>query len=164
MRNQSHKRESPEARFWRYVKKTDGCWEWLGSKTSGGYGQLMVKGENGFRPVRAHRFSYQLHYGKIPKGEGFHGTCILHHCDNPPCVNPKHLFPGTNRENIDDMKKKGRTADRRGEKSGRAKLTWNDVRMIREIGRNNTQSAITKIFKVDRSIISEIINNKIWKI
>ena len=93
-----------EERFWKFVKKTEtGCWNWLGHRDEKGYGTFF----SGNKDVRAHRFSYELHNGKI---EG--GLWCLHKCDNPPCVRPSHLFLGTNQDNVDDCHKKGREKKR----------------------------------------------------
>lgn len=89
----------PEIRFWKYVNKTDSCWEWIGARRRDGYGRIRVG--NFFEA--AHRFSWELVYGDIPSD-----LCVLHRCDVRFCVNPDHLFLGTNRDNIDDMVKKGR--------------------------------------------------------
>lgn len=87
-------------RFWSKVKITEGCWEWVGSKQIGGYGELRATRT---WKVLAHRVSWQLHYGRIP--EGFY---VCHHCDNRCCVRPDHLFLGTAQDNTDDMIAKGR--------------------------------------------------------
>ncbi len=76
-----------------------GCWLWTGWCGSQGYGGLMVKNE----AVRAHRLSWELHYGPIPKG-----LYVCHKCDVKSCVNPDHLFLGTHKDNIQDAIKKGR--------------------------------------------------------
>lgn len=102
---------TPEQRFWAKVKKTDYCWIWQGKATCGKsrkYGQFSIKNKS----VEVHRFSWQLANGPIPKGMN-----ILHKCDNPICVNPDHLFIGTNLDNIKDKMAKGRW------KGGRPKFT-----------------------------------------
>lgn len=78
-----------------------GCIEWVGARQATGYGALNIRG----KVVAAHRLSYELNVGPIPDG-----MFICHKCDNPPCVNPEHLFLGTNADNIEDMRKKGRAA------------------------------------------------------
>lgn len=97
---------SPNERFWKYVKKTKDCWMWDGAiSTTFKYGAIQGRDSFGKKiPIYAHRLSYEMHYGPIPKGK-----CILHICDNPPCVNPKHLRMGTQKDNMQDMwnKKRG---------------------------------------------------------
>ena len=87
-----------EIRFWEKIDKNGKCWEWLGWKVKG-YGRIKV---NNIKTL-AHRVSWNLHYGDIPKG-----LYVLHKCDNPPCVNPKHLWLGTQLDNMRDRDKKGR--------------------------------------------------------
>lgn len=93
-------------RFWKKVRKTDGCWLWIGGKDRRGYGRIGdVPSPNGRRgpTILASRASWQLHYGPIPDG-----LDILHRCDNPSCVRPDHLFAGTASDNFQDMLRKGR--------------------------------------------------------
>lgn len=100
-------------RFWEKVRKTDGCWEWLAYTCKFGYGRIGgVRGQ----VLDAHRVSWELHNGPIPEG-----ICVLHHCDNPPCTNPDHLFLGTLSDNLADMYAKGRQGPRglSGPKNGR---------------------------------------------
>lgn len=87
-------------RFWRKVLKTPDCWAWSGAKQRRGYGCMeTTKGVN----RSAHRVSWELHFGEIPKG-----MCVLHKCDNPECTRPDHLFLGTLKDNTKDMISKGR--------------------------------------------------------
>lgn len=94
------KRPAIEYFFNHIEKTTEGCWFWNGKKNNKGYGLLYANGKNN---VLAHRFSYEYHKGKI--GDGL---LCCHHCDNPPCVNPDHLFEGTYSENMQDCVRKGR--------------------------------------------------------
>ena len=96
------------ARFWsRVVRGADGeCWGWAGS-TSRGNGQLSNPRGRGYAPVKAHRVSYEVHYGPIPAAME-----VCHRCDNPYCSNPAHLFLGTHAENMRDMGAKGRVNKR----------------------------------------------------
>lgn len=98
-------------RFWHYVEQGDGCWEWQGHLASG-YGALRGQYPDQ-RMVKAHRVSWEIHFGPIPTG-----MFVCHHCDNPPCVRPDHLFLGTNTSNMRDRERKGRQGIRRAVKTG----------------------------------------------
>lgn len=91
--------------FWTRVTKGESCWEWQGNRNRLGYGVIRVEPGRLARRVLTHRFSWELHNGPIPSG-----LFVCHRCDNPPCVNPAHLFLGTMRDNTRDMMAKGRDA------------------------------------------------------
>lgn len=103
---QGHHGRTPEEfaqYFWKRVDKSPhpkGCWLWTGSKNRQGYGETMFRK----RHLRANRVAYELANGPIPEG-----LMVLHSCDNPPCVNPDHLFLGTGTDNMQDCIRKGRT-------------------------------------------------------
>ncbi len=97
----SHAKRTTAETFWKQVEKKgpDECWLFTGRKNEDGYGQIGYHGQN----TSAHRVSYIFEKGEIPKG-----FVVMHTCDNPPCVNPRHLKLGTQQQNIEDMVKKGR--------------------------------------------------------
>jgi hypothetical protein len=100
-RHPKPERKTAKARFWAKVKKSEGCWEWTAATNGRGYGQFYVG--NG-RRTSPHRYSWEL-YNRKPVPEGLY---VCHHCDNPRCVKPHHLFLGTAQDNTDDMVAKGR--------------------------------------------------------
>lgn len=139
-------------RFWKKVdkKNEDACWNWIGNYTRGGYGSFRV----GLSMKVASRISWEIHFGEIPKK-----LHVLHKCDNPACVNPKHLFLGTDQDNSDDKIKKGRQVVLWGEKNLFHKLSDAQVLEIRRryaLG-NETQEKLGKEFGVSISNISHIV-------
>lgn len=151
--------------FWPNTKlnETTGCIEWQRGKGSFGYGSLI--GANG-KSIKAHRMAWELTKGKIPGGME-----VLHSCDNPPCCNPEHLFLGTQKENLEDMTKKGRRntshnfKPQDGENNNRAKLKKPDIISIKAYLRDGKMShrEIAIIYGVSRSLITLINTERIWK-
>lgn len=143
-------------RFWLKVEKRgpDECWEWNAFRKPEGYGQLSLRGD---RTVLAHRVAWDLTHGPIPEG-----LFVCHHCDNPPCVNPAHLFLGTNAENVRDSTGKGRHS--RGAKNGRSKLTRDSVLEARaRYAAGETQPALAAEFGVTSSVLSKAVRGKTWR-
>ena len=135
---------------------TSGCWLWVGHTVKLGYGTIRASG----RPwSRAHRVSYELFKGPIPKG-----FLVCHRCDVRCCVNPDHLFLGTPAENSADCVRKGRSktmgTDRRGEDHNTAKLRTEDVLKIRNDQRKTAD--IAKEFGVTPRTIRQIIARQSW--
>lgn len=141
-----------ERLFSKTALASNGCIEWHGCANQKGYGMMVYKG----RIHAAHRVSWQLHFGEIAEG-----LLVLHHCDNPCCVNPDHLFLGTNQDNMDDMKSKGRQRTPRGEESKRSKLTWAAVREIRASSAG--LRALARRFKVTEQTIWWVRSGRGWK-
>ena len=144
------------ARFWKKVDKTDdanSCWEWTAGKTSRDYGEFRLNG----KMVYAHRLAWSLRYKrKIPEG-----MYICHHCDNKGCVNPRHLFLGTQADNMRDAVEKGRIAQ--GEDHGRSKLTKAQVILIKKIYPAVSQRLLARVFGISNQQISNIVNGKMWQ-
>lgn len=148
-----------EERFWDKVDKhsDDLCWEWTGVKDRKGYGQIKIEGKTKL----AHRISYEIVNGTIPEGIDYHGVCVCHKCDNRLCVNPGHLFLGSQKDNLRDMIKKGRRVNTAGSHNGNVKLTESQVLLIREDRRSGV--VIASDYGVSRSQISNIKNRHQWK-
>lgn len=142
---------SAVSRFWQFVQKTEGCWLWVGSIKETGYGQIAERIDSRWVPVRVHRVSWEIHNGPIPAGKK-----VLHRCDVRNCVNPNHLFLGSQRENLQDALWKGRAPG--------AKLTPHDAKYIRLLYARGdmTQAAIGKRFGVGRTVILSIAKNYTW--
>lgn len=128
------------------------CLEWQGSRHNQGYGIFWRDGKR----IYAHREIYEASHGPIPKG-----MCVCHTCDNPPCINPEHLFLGTYLDNTRDMMSKGRFPI--GERVSWSKLTDADVLEIRKIGNSTPRFLIAKRYGVHTTTIRDVLNNKKWK-
>ncbi len=155
-----HLYKSPEEKIKSNIKVDEqtGCWVWQGwwrsKRGKGFYGGVKINGISLF----AHRISYEIYKGKIPDG-----MLCCHKCDNTKCVNPEHLFLGTQDDNMKDMANKFRGTN--GEKGHRAKLTKNkvvEIRFAANMG-NMLHKEIAKVFGVSTSTITRIVNKKDWK-
>lgn len=152
-----------ENRLWSRVRK-DGpkyknlgrCWIWTGATTQGGYGNLFDRVKS--KTVYVHRFSWELHYGEIPKG-----LWVLHRCDNTICVRPSHLFLGTQTDNMQDMVAKNRHL--KGEENLSSKLTDKDVILIRQLceSRTMTKSEIAREYGITGKHVDLLVRRKYWK-
>jgi hypothetical protein len=130
-----------------------GCWIWTAATSNKGYG---VMGVGSSRVMLAHRIAWTLYNGEIPAG-----LRVLHKCDTPACVNPSHLFLGTQRDNVHDMQRKGRSPYRGGEDRGLAKLSDRDAQEILEaVG---THREIAARYGVDHSQVTRIKGRKAWR-
>ena len=144
-------------RFWDKVDKSGDCWLWTACIASHGYGQFHIAKS---RPVvRAHRFAWQLEHGSIPAG-----LCVLHSCDVKACVNPAHLFLGTQADNVRDMIAKRRISDRRGAMNSSAKLDEEAVRVIRiYVEHGHEQNALARHMGISYTTVRNIMTRQTWK-
>lgn len=144
-----------EQRFWNYVNKRgeDECWEWTGAINSWGYGKLRL----GYKMKQAHRVSYILHYGEPPNG-----LDICHKCNNKRCVNPKHLYAGTESENLMQASRDGLLKPKKGEDHPAHVLTEKQVIEIRQYSAIGPAS-LARIYGVNASTIRAILHNRKWK-
>lgn len=166
--------------FWKKVKRTDTCWNWIGGKTERGYGRFGAFGKK----FQAHRLCFIIHFGIIPAER----PCVCHRCDNPACVNPAHLFSGTHSDNMKDMVSKGRAVNvgnlppdcrqfgdnngsrihpesrPRGECNALAKITEKDVLEMRMDYSSGTISQIQLASKygIKQPQISRILRRVSW--
>ncbi len=132
--------------------KPDACWPWTGPMHRA-YGVIT---DDHLRQVLAHRVSYERVHGPVPKGLN-----VCHRCDNPPCVNPAHLFVGTAADNTADMVHKDRQA--KGSAVGTSKLTEADVPAIRALRHKMTNKAIAVKFGISRALVHCVMARKYWK-
>lgn len=135
-----------------------GCWEWTGSRSVHGYGWVR----NGDKTVKAHRASFAAFVRPLIAGE-----TVCHRCDNPPCINPDHLFAGTMLDNTRDMIAKGRRREDRayikGESHHQAKLTETDVRRLRQMrAEGATYAQLMAEFGLAKSTVGDICTGRHW--
>jgi hypothetical protein len=183
--------EEIEKRFWEKVKistinfyNNEPCWEWLACVDKNGYGIFRLNGKN----EKSHRFSFILKNGEIKNN-----LFVCHACDNPKCVNPNHLWLGTNQDNVDDMMKKGRQLKgddhwsrkkpdklargdrsasikypgiRKGENNGCAKLNWESAKNIRKLYFEDDYllRELAKMYSVTTTTIWRVVINKTWQV
>jgi hypothetical protein len=149
-------------RFWSYVRigEPDECWPWKGGLFTNGYGQFRF----GKKKLKAHRCAYILTNGLFPRGK----PKGLHSCDNPPCCNPAHIFPGTLSDNARDRHSKGRAAPcvlcpLRGEENPSAKLCVGQILEIRAFAQSGeSQRKIAQKYNVSQSQIGNIVKGRSW--
>jgi len=154
-------------RFFEKVNKTTHCWIWTGLTNKKGYGRFGVSRDRGM--VLSHRFAWELLQGSIPDG-----MCVLHKCDNPPCVCPEHLFLGTRIDNNKDMEKKGRANyiawkfmkpehRARGERIAKT-MTEESVRCLRReyAGGGTSFVKLGKKFGIGKTTVENIVRRKKW--
>lgn len=149
-------------RFWGSVNRgaPEECWEWTGARNHKGYGCGVRVGDG---RLLAHRHSWEIHNGRpIPDG-----LLVCHHCDNPPCVNPAHLFLGTTKDNTRDAMAKGRLAPPpglRGSQNGTAKLTEAEVQEIRRryAAGGIAMAALGQEFGIGAPHVHDIVHRKCW--
>lgn len=148
--------KTPEQRFESKVDRSGDCHLWMGSKNPEGYGNFHANG----KLDKAHRYAYRLANGDFDTA-----LYVCHTCDNPSCVNPDHLFLGTQTKNMHDMMSKGRQHLTVGVQNGRAKLNDDAVRQIRTLHKSGdmTTRELAKEFGMGQTSIAEIVANKTWR-
>jgi hypothetical protein len=148
------------------LNEQTGCWDWTAAHHEKGYGRIGIN----YKHHRAHRVAFSLFVGPIPDG-----MMVCHHCDNPGCCNPDHLFTGTTADNFRDMESKGRGSRKglylngchgnfkHGEANPRAKLTNSQVLEIRRlVAGGMKQRAVADMFAISRQNVSEICTRRSW--
>ena len=159
--------DSAEIKLLKKVKKTRTCWLWQGGTNLAGYGIICLWGDTYF----AHRASYMIFVGPIPKGK-----MVLHKCDIPNCIKPKHLYAGTAADNMRDTQERGRAvtgddhwtrrnrSQTRGENNSFSKFTNAKVKRLRRLAerRKYTQRKLAKMFGVAQSTVYHVLSKRTW--
>lgn len=146
-----------EDRFWEKVEKSSGCWLWVGSRQGYGHGCFLLHHGHS---TQSHRVAWMLSNKRmIP--DGGH---ILHKCDNPPCVNPDHLYLGDHAQNMRDKAERGRAHSTAGEKNGMAVLTADDVARVRSLyhGRYGDVARISRTLNLPYHAVWGAARNVTW--
>lgn len=154
-------RTSPVKRFRKlHTTSERGCWLWIGSKSSNGYGLFKLEGGKYGRTETAHRAAWILFKGSIPPK-----TCVLHACDNKLCVNQAHLFLGTKDDNNKDRAWKGRSHSPKGVLNPSSVLTESKVRAIRAayIPRKVTHQKLANQYNISADAVFDIIKRRTWR-
>jgi hypothetical protein len=146
-----------DERFWAKVQKTDGCWLWTAATNEKGYGVFCVDKKTNDIQL-AHRVSYRMHYGEIPDN-----LFVCHHCDNPTCCNPSHLFIGTPDDNMQDKVLKDRQT--KGERVVVSKLTNAQVIEIRQryATGNISQAQLAREYGITSATMGSLIRQETWR-
>lgn len=152
-----------EERFWPKVdiRGPNDCWEWTAARHSNGYGSIGLGARSSGKGL-AHRVAWTLIHDSIPEG-----MCVCHHCDNPGCVNPSHLFLATQKDNLEDCRRKGRAASGSspGEKNPNAKLSAEQVETIRKRYAKGDiyQRVLASEYGITQAQVSAIVTRKNWR-
>ena len=146
-------------RFKRFVSTSENCWLWNGSQDKDGYGYFKMRFP--FYLKGAHRVSWYLHTGLDPRG-----VCICHHCDNPSCVNPSHLYAGDHASNARDKVERGRCWNgiQKCERNARARLNWQKVDQARAWHREGvSRQEIARRLSVGPTTVFALLTNRTWR-
>lgn len=149
-----------EERFWSKVdvRGDDECWVWKAGSVRGGYGGFRTAQKGVGSKTTAHKFSYELVKGKVPSG-----LMVCHTCDNVKCCNPNHLYVGTQKDNMKDRTERGRASSRKGSCNGRARLTAEQVSVIkRKLLQGVSLQELSFEYKVSVPTIWQIRRGKNW--
>lgn len=143
--------------FHKYYTETAGCWEWTGGKNQKGYGMYRFLANGSYRTQAAHRYFYEQINGRLPAR-----VLVCHSCDNPSCVNPDHLFIGSNLDNMQDMRSKNRQA--KWDKKKLTKLNPASALMIKHLyaDGHGTIRSIAEAFGVCPSVVQQINFGRNW--
>ena len=137
-----------------------GCWLWTDALDKDGYGRLQMPGK---RTLKAHRVSYELHVGAVPKGK-----IVCHHCDVRCCVNPTHLYAGDWNDNVQDCMRRGRYVaggkPHLGARNGMAKLTESQaIEIRRRVDAGETQVSLATEFNLHISTVHNLVRRRKWR-